>query len=210
MPSWPACRRVRAVLGWLCWGRGECWGGSARELAVPLRARIPSLHCFVSPTFRTLIRLPAAEYGLYGAFVPCIAYALLGSSRQLAVGPVAVTSIMLANGLSNIFPEEEVRAHGVLWLQAPRAARRVMPKSVDGPRMVGGCDEVWCASWTARLGSCASLCAQLRITPCSPPLQLAKNPDLQESYNHAAVQVGRECWIKGELPLPPCALVSPY
>ena len=41
---------------------------------------------------------PPAEYGLYGAFVPCIAYALLGSSRQLAVGPVAVTSIMLANG----------------------------------------------------------------------------------------------------------------
>ena len=49
-------------------------------------------------------RLPAlpvfpAEYGLYGAFVPCIAYALLGSSRQLAVGPVAVTSILLGNGL---------------------------------------------------------------------------------------------------------------
>jgi hypothetical protein len=40
-----------------------------------------------------------AEYGLYGAFVPCIAYALLGSSRQLAVGPVAVTSILLGNGL---------------------------------------------------------------------------------------------------------------
>lgn len=44
----------------------------------------------------------AAEYGLYGAFVPCIAYAVLGSSRQLAVGPVAVTSIMLANGLDSI------------------------------------------------------------------------------------------------------------
>lgn len=58
------------------------------------------------------IKLPAAEYGLYGAFVPCIAYALLGSSRQLAVGPVAVTSIMLANGLSKIFPGQEDQVGG--------------------------------------------------------------------------------------------------
>lgn len=57
-------------------------------------------------SYAKLAGLPQ-EYGLYGAFVPCIAYALLGSSRQLAVGPVAVTSIMLANGLSGIFPELE-------------------------------------------------------------------------------------------------------
>ena len=38
-------------------------------------------------------------YGLYGSFLPCIAYSLLGSSRQLVVGPVAVTSLLLGNGL---------------------------------------------------------------------------------------------------------------
>lgn len=42
-------------------------------------------------------------YGLYGAFVPCLVYAMLGSSRQLAVGPVAVTSVLLGNGLEDIF-----------------------------------------------------------------------------------------------------------
>jgi MFS superfamily sulfate permease-like transporter len=42
---------------------------------------------------------------LAGAFVPCIVYALLGSSRQLAVGPVAVTSLLISTGLKDIVPE---------------------------------------------------------------------------------------------------------
>lgn len=42
-------------------------------------------------------------YGLYGAFVPCLFYCLLGSSRHLAVGPVAVTSLLLGSGLTNMF-----------------------------------------------------------------------------------------------------------
>lgn len=43
-------------------------------------------------------------YGLYGAFMPCIIYALFGSSKQLAVGPVAVTSLLIGNGMVNIVP----------------------------------------------------------------------------------------------------------
>ncbi|PRW44455.1 sulfate transporter isoform B [Chlorella sorokiniana] len=57
-------------------------------------------------SYAKLAGLPQ-EYGLYGAFVPCIAYALLGSSRQLAVGPVAVTSILLGNGLANVFSDRK-------------------------------------------------------------------------------------------------------
>ena len=34
-------------------------------------------------------------YGIYGAFIPCLVYAALGSSKHLAVGPVAVTSLLL-------------------------------------------------------------------------------------------------------------------
>lgn len=41
-------------------------------------------------------------YGLYGAFVPCLIYALLGTCRHLAVGPVAVTSLLLGSGLSSM------------------------------------------------------------------------------------------------------------
>lgn len=43
------------------------------------------------------------QYGLYGAFVPCIAYAFLGSCKHLAVGPVAVTSLILGAGLTHIY-----------------------------------------------------------------------------------------------------------
>lgn len=53
-------------------------------------------------SYAQLAGLPQ-QYGLFGAFVPCLVYALLGSSRQLAVGPVAVTSILLGNGLSQMF-----------------------------------------------------------------------------------------------------------
>ena len=47
-------------------------------------------------------------YGIYGAFVPCIVYAMLGSSKHLAVGPVAVTSLLLGSGLTNIFGDFSV------------------------------------------------------------------------------------------------------
>lgn len=38
--------------------------------------------------YATIAGLPAV-YGLYAAIVPILIYALLGTSRQLAVGPVA-------------------------------------------------------------------------------------------------------------------------
>ena len=53
-------------------------------------------------SYANLAGLPQV-YGLYGAFVPCVVYSLLGSSRQLSVGPVAVTSILLGNGLESLF-----------------------------------------------------------------------------------------------------------
>jgi len=42
------------------------------------------------------------EYGLYAALIPQIIYALTGTSRQLAVGPVAMDSLLVAGGLSAI------------------------------------------------------------------------------------------------------------
>ncbi|XP_042398288.1 sulfate transporter 4.1, chloroplastic-like [Zingiber officinale] len=41
-------------------------------------------------------------YGLYGGFVPVFVYAIFGSSRQLAVGPVALTSLLVSNVLTPI------------------------------------------------------------------------------------------------------------
>jgi len=42
--------------------------------------------------------LPAV-YGLYAALVPQVIYAIFGTSRQLAVGPVAMDSLLVASGL---------------------------------------------------------------------------------------------------------------
>lgn len=40
----------------------------------------------------------------YGAFVPVLIYSLFGSSRELAVGPVAVTSLLISSSLKNVIP----------------------------------------------------------------------------------------------------------
>jgi SulP family sulfate permease len=41
-------------------------------------------------------------YGLYAALVPLIVYGLLGTSRQLAVGPVAMVALLVANGVGHL------------------------------------------------------------------------------------------------------------
>ena len=38
-------------------------------------------------------------YGLYASTLPLILYALLGTSRQLAVGPVAMVSLLTASSI---------------------------------------------------------------------------------------------------------------
>ncbi len=45
-------------------------------------------------------------YGLYSALVPLIGYALFGSSRQLAVGPVAMVSLLVAAGIAPLAPQD--------------------------------------------------------------------------------------------------------
>ncbi|KAL5716619.1 putative sulfate transporter 4.2 [Ranunculus cassubicifolius] len=41
-------------------------------------------------------------YGLYSGFVPIFIYAIFGSSRQLAIGPVALVSLLVSNVLGKI------------------------------------------------------------------------------------------------------------
>ena len=48
-----------------------------------------------------IIGLPPI-YGLYASVVPPFVYALLGSSMQLNIGPVAVTAILTANAMNSL------------------------------------------------------------------------------------------------------------
>ncbi|XP_031131893.1 sulfate transporter 1.3-like [Ipomoea triloba] len=41
------------------------------------------------------------QFGLYSSFVPPLIYAFMGSSRDIAIGPVAVVSLLLGNMLQN-------------------------------------------------------------------------------------------------------------
>ncbi len=90
-PSWPACLRVSVQAK----DRKQTLPGRSCWFVRDAHARSSCARCFAasrvgraaggSPLAIRTLTLPvaAAEYGLYGAFVPCIAYALLGSSRQL-------------------------------------------------------------------------------------------------------------------------------
>ncbi|HDZ36870.1 MAG TPA: sulfate permease [Marinobacter sp.] len=50
------------------------------------------------------------EMGLYASILPPIVYAFIGSSRALAVGPVAVAALMVANALSVHYGNESTEA----------------------------------------------------------------------------------------------------
>tara|TARA_R110002110_G_scaffold14698_1_gene67654 strand:- start:79051 stop:80787 length:1737 start_codon:yes stop_codon:yes gene_type:complete len=54
-----------------------------------------------SLAYALLAGLPA-EMGLYASILPLVAYALLGSSRTLSVGPVAVVSLMTATAVGKV------------------------------------------------------------------------------------------------------------
>lgn len=71
-----------------CCCRSVCW----RVLQVPQ-----------SMAYASLAGMPAV-WGLYGAFIPILMYSVFGSSRQLSVGPVAVTSLLIGNGVKKVVP----------------------------------------------------------------------------------------------------------
>jgi MFS superfamily sulfate permease-like transporter len=100
-----------------------------------------------------------------GAFVPCIVYALLGSSRQLAVGPVAVKSLLISTGLKDIVPEVSA------WLGVdPMHAEPTMHYR-ESLGCGGGPVTLTCHMYRTRCVvqcSCPEPCAQ-RTFPCPLP-----------------------------------------
>jgi len=56
-----------------------------------------------SMSYAALAGLPS-EYGLYTTLLPVFMYVIFGSSRQLAVGPVAIVSLLLKEGLHKALP----------------------------------------------------------------------------------------------------------
>jgi SulP family sulfate permease len=86
-------------LPFLWWGRAY----SREDLGGDLLAGVITAILLVPQgmAFGLLAGLPA-EAGLYASILPPIAYALFGTSRTLAVGPVSVAAIMVAQALAGL------------------------------------------------------------------------------------------------------------
>lgn len=67
--------------------------------------------------YALLAGLPA-QYGLYAAIVPPAIYAVFGTSRTLAVGPVAVAALMVAEALAGYAGDEAAWIEGAIVLAA--------------------------------------------------------------------------------------------
>ncbi|MFK7921824.1 MAG: SulP family inorganic anion transporter [Bacteroidia bacterium] len=74
------------------WIKGDVWAGLTvgvmfipQGMAYGLLAGVPPI------------------YGLYASVVALLVYTLLGTSRQLSVGPVAITSLLTAAGITSVY-----------------------------------------------------------------------------------------------------------
>lgn len=83
----------------LTWGRSYNRSALSNDLVAALIVTIMLIP--QSLAYALLAGLPP-EAGLYASIAPIILYAMFGTSRTLAVGPVAVVSLMTAAALSNI------------------------------------------------------------------------------------------------------------
>ncbi len=103
---------MKRFLPILTWGRAYNRAALSNDLMAALIVTIMLIP--QSLAYALLAGLPA-EAGLYASIVPILLYTVFGTSRVLAVGPVAVVSLMTAAALSNIV-EQGTMGYGVAAL----------------------------------------------------------------------------------------------
>jgi SulP family sulfate permease len=98
--------------GWLAEYRGEWWPSDAVAGVTLAAYAIP-----VSLAYAALAGLPP-QVGIYGYMLGGIGYAVLGSSRQLAVGPTSAISLMIASTVGVLAAGDPVRYGQIASLAA--------------------------------------------------------------------------------------------
>ena len=98
--------------GWLAAYRREWWPSDAVAGVTLAAYAIP-----VSLAYAALAGLPP-QVGIYGYMLGGIGYALLGSSRQLAVGPTSAISLMIAGTVGALAGGDAVRYAQIASLAA--------------------------------------------------------------------------------------------
>uniref|UniRef100_A0A804MLI4 Sulfate transporter7 n=1 Tax=Zea mays TaxID=4577 RepID=A0A804MLI4_MAIZE len=91
---------AEAALPCVAWTRNYRW---KQDLQADLASGI-TVGVMLVPQAMSYAKLAGLHpiYGLYTGFVPLFIYAIFGSSRQLAVGPVALVSLLVSNVLGGI------------------------------------------------------------------------------------------------------------
>jgi sulfate permease, SulP family len=92
-------KRAAALLPALRWLRGYDRATFAADAVAGLTVAVMLVPQGMA--YAALAGMPPVT-GLYAAIVPLVAYALLGTSGQLAFGPVAIVSLLTATGLATL------------------------------------------------------------------------------------------------------------
>ncbi len=92
-------QRMRQALPILDWGRSYDRGALSNDLIAAVIVTIMLIP--QSLAYAMLAGLPP-ETGLYASIAPIILYAIFGTSRALAVGPVAVVSLLTASAIGQV------------------------------------------------------------------------------------------------------------
>lgn len=115
MTQFPRLRRLFPVLDWgREYSREDLTGDGIAAVIVTIMLIPQSL------AYALLAGLPA-EVGLYASILPLVAYGIFGTSRVLAVGPVAVVSLMTASALAPLnlgSVQDYIAAAGLLALMS--------------------------------------------------------------------------------------------
>ncbi|MEP9373819.1 sulfate permease [Mesorhizobium sp. KR1-2] len=91
--------RIEKILPILAWGKAYDRAVMTSDLVAAMIVTIMLIP--QSLAYAMLADLPP-EVGLYASILPLVAYAVFGTSRALAVGPVAVVSLMTASAIGQI------------------------------------------------------------------------------------------------------------
>lgn len=102
-PAWALAEGLLPCLSWL---RIYDWANVHKDLVAGLTVGIMLVPQGMA--YAMIAGLPPV-YGLYSAIIPIYMYSILGTSRQLAVGPVALVSMMTEATLSGMAAAESPR-----------------------------------------------------------------------------------------------------
>lgn len=96
-------RQSIPAAGWLAEYRKSWW---TKDLAAGLTVGIILIPQGMA--YALLAGLPPI-YGLYGGLVPLILYAVFGTSRQMSIGPVAISGLLVLAGISQLAEPQSPR-----------------------------------------------------------------------------------------------------